>query len=97
MIQGYLSLLSPRDGERQTGKIININSAAGHLRYNGMSSYSGAKNAALWLTDSVCDEYPLVFAVSIHPGVCKTEMNTKNAGVPEEDSKLSKLFISESS
>ncbi len=90
VVQAYLALLSPRTGSQkspQSGAIININSAAGHLRYNGMSSYSGAKNAALWFTDSVCDEYPNVFAVSMHPGVCETEMNAKNAGVPEEDSK----------
>ncbi|KIW33126.1 uncharacterized protein PV07_04617 [Cladophialophora immunda] len=83
VVQAYLK--SPLS---LTGHIISINSAAGHLRYDGMSSYSGAKNAALWLTDSVCEEYPNVFAVSMHPGVCETEMNAKNAGVPEEDINL---------
>ncbi|OQV01442.1 hypothetical protein CLAIMM_06803 [Cladophialophora immunda] len=84
---GPTSSSSMRSPLSLTGHIISINSAAGHLRYDGMSSYSGAKNAALWLTDSVCEEYPNVFAVSMHPGVCETEMNAKNAGVPEEDSK----------
>lgn len=84
---GAISPAIVRSFRSLTGHIISINSAAGHLRYDGMSSYSGAKNAALWLTDSVCEEYPNVFAVSMHPGVCETEMNAKNAGVPEEDSK----------
>lgn len=91
VLKSYLQYLSPhsRPGRNtQNGKVINVNSAAGHLRYNGMSSYSGAKNAALWLTDSLCEEYPELFAVSMHPGVCATDMNAKNAGVPEEDSKI---------
>ncbi|RFU33286.1 hypothetical protein B7463_g3050, partial [Scytalidium lignicola] len=70
------------------GSIINISSAAAHLRFNGMSSYSGAKNAALWLTDCIIEEEDHVFAVNIHPGVIDTDMNSKNNGIPEDDINL---------
>lgn len=87
--QSYLrSLKGTRDGT-----IINVSSAAAHLRFNGMSSYSGAKNAALWLTDCIIEEEDNIFAVNVHPGVIDTEMNSKNNGVPEDDSKLSPTYF----
>ncbi len=58
-----------------------------------MSSYSGAKNAALWLTDGIVEEEDHVFAVNLHPGVIDTEMNSKNKGVPEDNSEIALAFF----
>ncbi|KZF20165.1 NAD(P)-binding protein [Xylona heveae TC161] len=78
--QGFLELL----GSQKKGNIINMSTSAALSVFPGLSSYSISKFAVIQLQAYVAAEYPNVTAVTLHPGIVKTDM-TIDAFMPFAD------------
>ncbi len=60
---------------------INFNTFKGELgsdKYNGMAAYSQSKLANILFTKELVKRYPKICSHSLHPGVVKTEIASKN-------------------
>ena len=70
--QGFLKLL----GTERQGTIITMSTAIAYMAPPGLSAYSISKMASVRLSEYVSTEYKNVNAVSLQPGVVKTDMVT---------------------
>ncbi len=72
MTRGFLALV----GRDKRATIVTITSGAAVSVFPTLSAYSMSKLAVTHMQQFVAAEYPSVTAVSVHPGICKTDMVT---------------------
>lgn len=70
--QAFLKLL----GTERKGSIVTMSTGLAYMAPPGLSAYSISKMATIRLSEYVSIEYPNVAAISLQPGIVKTDMVT---------------------
>lgn len=70
--QAFLKLL----GAERQGTIVTLSTGLAYIVGPGMSAYSISKMANTRLSEYICLEYPNVAAISLQPGIVRTDMVT---------------------